>query len=241
MDRLDKFLVDKNIVKSRSQAQHWIRLGAVLVNGKIITKTGFKVSAEDLIEIKAELNQVGRGALKLKGALDQFLINIQSRVVVDIGASTGGFTQVCLDRGAQKVYAIDVGRDQLAKELRDNKNVINLEGINIRYPLEIDDKADIAVVDLSFISLRLTLEVILSLLKESADIILLFKPQFEVGREYIGKGGLVKSSAIAEKSLQEFVEYCEQEHDLILKNQMLCPIKGKDGNQEFLLHLVFNR
>ena len=180
-----------------------------------------------------EEDYVGRGAYKLIGALDSFDINPKGFVCADMGASTGGFTDVLLKRGAKKVYAIDVGHDQLAEALKSNGKVVNMEGLNIRNGVELDEKVDLVVGDLSFISLKLLLEEIFKTMKEQASALLLIKPQFEVGKENIDKNGLVKNKEKHIDAIRGVVErVCEL--GFSLGKLMVSSIKGKTGNVEYM-------
>ncbi len=208
--RIDQILVERGLVESRSKASALIKEGKVLLNGESSFKPSLKLTEEEIqtLEVNDEDNFVGRGAKKLLGALEKFNIKVDDLICADVGASTGGFTQVLLTNGASKVYAIDVGHDQLAKSLREDERVINYEGINIRHGIELDEKVDLVVADLSYISLRLTLEPMLKLLQPNGQAIILVKPQFEVGKENVGKGGIVKDNEIVMKTLFELYDYC---------------------------------
>lgn len=236
--RLDQFLVNQNLIKSRSQGNMLIKKGEILVDGIIQTKPGFLVNEENKIEIPKEI-YVGRGAFKLLEALEEFSISVESLVVADIGASTGGFTQVLLKNGAMKVYAIDVGHDQLAPDLISDHRVINMEGVNVKYPIDIKELVDLAVIDLSFISLKKVILNIKNILKPQGKVVALIKPQFEVGKENLGKGGIVKSEELQRKALKE-VHECFIQNGFSYKKSISSPILGKDGNKEFLSYLVLN-
>lgn len=234
--RLDQFLVTSGKTKTRSQGRMLVKKGAVLVNGKIINKAGFEVLETDEIEIQEEI-YVSRGAFKLKAAIEAFGVSFTDVSVADIGASTGGFTEVALNEGASRVFAIDVGHDQLAQSLLNDSRVSNLEGVNIKLPLALEEKVDIAVIDLSFISLTKVMINVKNLLKKQGEVIVLIKPQFEVGKENLGKGGVVKDD-----KLHQFVVDKVHGHfkDLgfKIKGTIDSPIKGKDGNKEFLSYLT---
>lgn len=234
-DRLDKVLFEKGLVSSRSQAKSLIEKGDVHVDGVVITKAGALVSRDSLIEVQGP-RFVGRGAFKLLKALEEFSPVIRDKIYLDVGASTGGFTEVLLENGAAKVYAIDVGRDQLAQKLRLDPRVINLEGQNIKDISGLEELADGAVVDLSFISLTKVLASISSLLKSDADLIALIKPQFEAGPERIPKDGIIKSDSIREEILCEVLDFATGNGWKLLKH-IPSPIEGKAGNKEFLAHL----
>jgi 23S rRNA (cytidine1920-2'-O)/16S rRNA (cytidine1409-2'-O)-methyltransferase len=234
--RLDKILHERALVSSRSQAKSLIEKGDVLVDGEVVRKAGALISQEASIEVVGP-QFVGRGAFKLLKALEEFSPEVTAKIYLDIGASTGGFTEVLLERGVAKVYAIDVGRGQLAQKLRDDPRVINLEGHNIKDIEALDELADGAVVDLSFISLTKVLSAISRLLKPQADLIVLIKPQFEAGPERIPKDGIIKSDVIRNEILTEVLEYATK-NNWILQKQIPSPIEGKAGNKEFLAHFI---
>lgn len=235
--RLDQSLVSKGLCKTRSQAQLLVKEGKVEVNGKTIRKTGQMIYEEDKVTLKQTDHYVSRGAYKLKAAIEQFCIEAKNKVVADCGASTGGFTDYLLQHGAKKSYCLDVGHDQLDPSLKNDERVVNLEGVNLKNPLKLPEKVDLAVADLSFISLKLVLPTIRSLPKESGEMILLFKPQFEVGKENVGKNGLVKNEKIRQKALEDFKTWC-RETGLKVKGVMESPIEGKQGNREFLVWVL---
>lgn len=235
--RIDKLLVDLGFARSRSQAQLLIEEGVVFYNGQLVKKSGHTVNDQSLIEVKKEIQYVGRGAHKIERALKEFNVNPDDLVVADVGASTGGFTDYVLHCGAKRVFAIDVGHDQLADYLVNDDRVVNLEGINIRYPLKLDELVDLCVVDLSFISLKLTLETIFSLVKDGGDIITLVKPQFEAGKERIGKNGIVKNDEIRADVLLELYDWC-LESGYYIRNACRSPIEGKSGNIEYFFHFI---
>lgn len=234
-ERLDKILLERGLVSSRSQAKSLIEKGDVLVDGSVLTKAGALISPAAQISVTAPLF-VGRGAFKLLRALEVFPVITQERVFLDVGASTGGFTEVLLERGAKKVYAIDVGRDQLAQKLRSDPRVTNLEGTNIKDLATLDELGDGAVVDLSFISLTKVLSSIARLLKPEADLIALVKPQFEAGPARIPKDGILKSDEIRDEILSEVLAFAEGNGWKKL-GVIPSPIEGKAGNKEFLAHL----
>lgn len=232
-ERIDKVMVTKGLVKTRSQARMLIEQGDVYCNQKIVTKAGLKVQDVDEIEIRNRSLFVSRGAYKLEKALLHFNIDPKNMIVADVGASTGGFTQLMLQRGASKVYAIDVGHDQLATEIKEDPRVINMEGINIKHPLDLPELVDICVIDLSFISIRQVFKNIDALLKDKGQAIILIKPQFEAGRERLGKNGLIKDDSIREEVLNEVLDWFE-EHQFKLLEVVPSPIQGKTGNVEYL-------
>ena len=237
-ERLDQILVTKALVSTRSQASQVIKDGQVSVNGEVITKPSFKCSAEDDIVIHKEHLYVGRGAEKMAGAYKDFNLSFEGKVVGDMGASTGGFTEFALLHGASRVYAVDVGHDQLAKKLCEDNRVINLEGTNIREGLPLDTMnplCDIIVVDLSFISLNLVLAPMSEGLRSGGEFVILVKPQLEVGKEALGKNGIVRDQDAIEASLDEVKKSC-QEVGLEVGQVSPCSIKGKTGNQEYFFY-----
>lgn len=231
-ERADKVLADKGLVSTRSQAKSLIENGDVTVNGVTIRKAGDLIDPNSKIEIKAQLF-VGRGAFKLVKALDAFMIDPSGKICLDVGASTGGFTEVLLNHGASKVYAIDVGHDQLAAKLRTDARVINLEGTNIKDLATLPDVADLAVMDLSFISITKVLDAVKNLLKPRAVLVALVKPQFEAGRERLPKDGVIKDSKVQSAVLNEVISFASL-NGWIHHGTIDSPIEGKSGNKEFL-------
>jgi 23S rRNA (cytidine1920-2'-O)/16S rRNA (cytidine1409-2'-O)-methyltransferase len=237
LERIDKALVTLNLCETRSQATGLIKEGFVYYNGGQVTKTSLKISLDEpeRIDIRKDYQFVGRGAHKLEGAHKDFDLIFTDKIIADVGASTGGFTEYALINGASKVYAIDVGHDQLAQKLCDNPKVINLEGTNIKNEVNLSEDCDMAVVDLSFISLRLVAVSIAKLIKENGELIFLVKPQFEVGKEGIGKNGIVKDIQLVDKTLKDLEEYFHT-INISVHNTIKSPIKGKSGNQEYLFY-----
>lgn len=235
-NRIDKEMQNRGLVKTRSQARMLIEQGDVYCNGAMVAKPGQNVSDADEIEIRNRSLFVSRGAYKLEKALNLFEIDPQDMVCADIGASTGGFTQLLLQRGAKKVYCVDVGHDQLSPELRDFPNVINMEGVNIKYPLELDELVDLCVVDLSFISITQVYSNIHALLKDGGQSVVLVKPQFEAGKDRLGKNGIVKSDEVREEILSEVLKWMEDHHYKVV-GQTTSPIAGKTGNIEYLIYI----
>ena len=239
--RLDQLLVKRGIVKSREKAKSLIMAGAVFVDGRLVDKPGIKLRESVTISLKEDLfpKYVSRGGIKLEEALRKFQIDITDKVFLDVGASTGGFTDCLLQHGAKRVIAIDVGYGQLHWKLRNDPRVRILEKTNIRYltPERLGEKADGAVIDVSFISLKLVIPPVSNLLKERAMIIALIKPQFEVGKKEVGKGGVVRDSRLHEKVIKEITNFSRtlgwKEKGLIPS-----PILGPKGNKEFLLYLI---
>lgn len=234
--RLDLYLQELDLLRTRSQARDFIKRGLVLVDGKPASKPGQLVNPGTAIEIKGEPAFVGRGAEKLAPALERFKIDVGDRIAADIGASTGGFTQILLQKGARKVYAIDVGTDQLVSELRTDPRVVTMEGTNIREVRSLPDPISLLVADLSFISLKTVLSHFTAICEPGADLVLLVKPQFELGPEFVGPGGIVKDPNFRKQALDEVV-LAGEKHRLCYLDHFLCPIAGKKGNREWLLAL----
>jgi 23S rRNA (cytidine1920-2'-O)/16S rRNA (cytidine1409-2'-O)-methyltransferase len=238
-ERLDKVLVEQGLAPSRERARALIMAGMVIVGDHAAQKAGEPVLPDAQIRLKGEDHPfVSRGGLKLQKGLDEFAINVEGVIAIDVGASTGGFTDCLLQRGARKVYAVDVGYGQLAWKLRQDIRVINLEKTNIRYleTTTLEDIPDIAVIDASFISLDKILPHVIMLINSLGSIVALIKPQFEVGRGEVGKGGVVRD----ENKHQEVVEKISLlagELGLQVKGVVESPIKGPKGNREFLIYL----
>lgn len=234
--RLDVALEKRGMCQSRARARDAIVRGTVKVNGTTITKPGHRVTAQMNIEVDDPAGDyVSRAALKLKAGLEQSGIDPSGRICLDLGASTGGFSQVLLEQGAAKIYAVDVGHGQLAEKIAADDRVIQLDKTNANALTSdiIPEQIDLLVCDISFVSLEKILDAPLSLCHAGADAIMLFKPQFEVGREYLGKGGIVSDGAAidrAQKSFKTFMENKGWQDKLALPS----PITGADGNQEFL-------
>jgi 23S rRNA (cytidine1920-2'-O)/16S rRNA (cytidine1409-2'-O)-methyltransferase len=240
--RLDVALVDRGLVSSRERARAMILAGQVRVAGQPVTKAGAKVGADTTITVDApDHPYVGRGGLKLAHALDAFGLDAHGRMALDIGAATGGFTDVLLQRGAVRVVALDVGHGQLAWRLRSDNRVVVLERVNARTltPDQLPAEArrfDIVTIDVSFISLRQILPVVPPLLAAGADVIALVKPQFEAGREEVGKGGIIRDPAVHTRVIDE-VSAAAERVGLNRLALVESPITGMEGNREFLLHL----
>ena len=237
--RIDVYLAENGIVASRTEAKRFIDEGAVMVDGKVVNKPSFDVTGkEDKIYVDISVKKyVSRGGLKLKGALDEFCIDVVDKLCLDIGASSGGFTDCLLKEGARHVIAVDSGTDQIVASLRNDDRVTVLEGYNARY-MSVDDFAyvpQLAVMDVSFISATLIIPAVYNVLADGADFICLIKPQFEVGRSGIGKGGIVKDSKIRDAAVNGVVNFAEN-RGFLLKSLIVSPIKGGDGNIEFLAH-----
>ena len=237
--RLDVALTERGLVASREKAKVVIMEGLVYVNGQKSDKAGAQLKDDDKIEIRGEtLRYVSRGGKKLEKAMEVFPISLQNSVCIDIGASTGGFTDCMLQNGAVKVYSVDVGYGQLAWSLRTDERVVNLERTNIRYITEeqIPEPVDFASVDVSFISLTLVLPVAYRLLKENGQMVCLVKPQFEAGKDKVGKKGVVREPEIHKEVIRKVAD-CAKELHFILSGLDFSPIKGPEGNIEYLLYL----
>tara|TARA_Y100000768_G_scaffold388383_1_gene383939 strand:+ start:952 stop:1668 length:717 start_codon:yes stop_codon:yes gene_type:complete len=231
-ERLDQVMLSKGLVKTRSQARMLIKQGDVQVNGTQILKPGKLVNEADAIEISERGLYVSRGAYKLLKAIEEFKLDFSNKVVADCGASTGGFTQVSLMKGAKKVYALDVGHDQLDQTLKVHPRVENIEGVNLKHSYELSEKVDFCVVDLSFISLKLTYPTIHSFLKAGGQSVVLIKPQFEAGKQRLGKNGLVAQEDLKTILDEVLTWFKEQGHEV--KEVCESPITGKTGNTEYL-------
>jgi len=234
--RLDLVLVQRGLVESRAKAQALIMAGNVLVNGQPVNKPGLLVPGDAQITIRPSPPYVGRGGTKLEKALDHFGIVVSGLVLLDVGASTGGFTDLLLKRGARRVYAIDVGYGQLDWRLRQDPRVVVLERTNIRYLESLPELADGAVVDVSFISLTLVIPAVLKLLKPDGWIVALVKPQFEAGRQQVGRGGVVKDPCVHRQVLQKIADWARSE-GLAVLGLVESPLRGPAGNREFFIYL----
>ena len=238
-ERLDKLLVEKGIVQSRERARALIMSGKVAVEGKLIDKPGVQINVEANLKLRGEESPfVSRGGKKLEGALKTFGIDPKGMVVMDIGASTGGFTDCVLQKNAQKVYAIDVGYGQLAWKLQKDHRVVNLERRNTRYLKreEIQNEADLILIDTSFISIEKFLPFLLRFLKEGGSILSLIKPQFEVGKGEVGKGGVVRDGALHQKVIDRISTF-SRELGLKVLGVTESPLLGPKGNKEFFIYL----
>lgn len=237
--RLDLVLTELGLCESRERAKATIMSGVVYVDGQKSDKPGMPVSDTAKIEVRAQtLQYVSRGGLKLEKALDHFAVSPEGRICVDCGASTGGFTDCLLKRGAVKVYAIDVGYGQLAWSLRNDPRVVSMERTNIRYVTheQVPDCPTLAVIDVSFISLRLVLPAVRGLLAGDGEVVCLIKPQFEAGRENVGKKGVVRDAGIHEEVLRTFMADAAAA-GFSVRALTFSPIKGPEGNIEFLGYL----
>ena len=236
--KLSIYLVEQGEYPNRSQAHNAIKERRVTVNGKIITKDGYEVNENDEISVfKEDVSYVSRGGFKLREALNTFKIDLQNMTVLDIGASTGGFTDCCLQAGAKKVYAYDVGHDQLTEKLLRDDRVVSKEGINGRelYRNSFDEKIDFICMDVSFISCTKLLSNIADILHDKGKTVILFKPQFEVGPGNLNNKGVVRNNSAVQEKLSECISEAKKS-DLIHRGTVKSPIKGQNGNQEYLLY-----
>ena len=241
--RLDIFLTEKNFFDSRTRAQAMIMAGKILVNGQKVDKAGALISDDAEIRILGEeMPFVSRGGLKLQKALDVFKINLNGRIAADVGASTGGFTDCMLQRGAKRVYAIDVGYGQLAWKLRSDLRVVNMERTNIRNVTRKDffyEVPDFASIDVAFISLEKVLPVVFDVLTDSGEVVALIKPQFEAGREHVGKKGVVRDKKIHAAVVEKVLNFAVGV-GFAVRGLDFSPVKGPEGNIEYLTHLAKN-
>ena len=237
--RLDVLLVEQGLADSREKAKAIIMSGIVYVDNNKEDKAGTTFDETAKIEVRGNtLKYVSRGGLKLEKAMDHFGVELAGKVCMDVGASTGGFTDCMLQNGAVKVYSVDVGHGQLAWKLRNDERVVCMEKTNIRYvtPEDIDDKIEFASIDVSFISLTKVLPAVKELLTDSGEIVCLIKPQFEAGREKVGKKGVVRDKAVHEEVIKMVIDYAISIGFEVL-NLEFSPVKGPEGNIEYLLHL----
>ena len=236
--RLDVYLTEESYFESREKARAAVMAGQVYVNGQKALKPGDTVRPADSVEVRSGAEFVSRGGHKLKKALEVFPISLEGKVCMDIGASTGGFTDCMLQNGAAKVYAIDVGYGQLAWKLRGDPRVVNLERTNIRYLTheQVPEAPDFASVDVAFISLRLVLPVAFAFLGAAGECVCLIKPQFEAGRENVGKKGVVRDRSVHVQVVREICAFARETGFAVLGLDF-SPIKGPEGNIEYLLYL----
>jgi 23S rRNA (cytidine1920-2'-O)/16S rRNA (cytidine1409-2'-O)-methyltransferase len=234
--RLDLLLVERGLTETRSLAQRLILAGRVQVEGETLIQPGKTLPPDTRIELTAPPQFVSRGGEKLAGALEPFGISPQGKVCADAGASTGGFTDCLLQRGAAKVYALDVGKGILDWKLRNDPRVVVMEERNVRYVAALPEKIDLLTVDVSFISLKLIFPVVRGWLKADAEAVVLVKPQFEAGRRLVGKGGVVRDPAVHRAVLAEVLRAAEGD-GFSVAGLMVSPLKGPAGNIEFLAHL----
>ncbi|MDD7266652.1 MAG: TlyA family RNA methyltransferase [Lachnospiraceae bacterium] len=241
-ERLDVLVTNRGLAPSREKAKALIMAGQIFVNGNREDKAGTMIEETAGIEVKGQgLRYVSRGGLKLEKAIQVFPITLTGKTCMDVGASTGGFTDCMLQNGAERVYSIDVGRGQLAWKLRCDERVINLEKTNMRYVTraEVDREIDFASIDVSFISLKLILPVVKTLLADTGEVVCLVKPQFEAGKEKVGKKGVVREPAVHAEVLNAMIETAIG-LDYQVAGLSFSPVKGPEGNIEYLLYLQCN-
>ena len=237
--RLDLYLAQKGFTESREKAKALIMSGIVYVNDQKELKAGRDVKVDDIVEVRGStLKYVSRGGLKLEKAMQEFPINLTDCTCMDIGASTGGFTDCMLQNGAKKVYSIDVGYGQLAWKLRSDERVVNMERTNFRYVTheQIPEEIDFASVDVSFISLKIILPVMYELLKMNGEAVCLIKPQFEAGREKVGKKGVVRDVNVHTEVIENIVSFAASQKFKV-SGLSFSPVKGPEGNIEYLVYL----
>ncbi len=238
--RLDVLMVEKGLAQSRERAKAMIMAGQVYIDNQKCDKAGLSVLADTEIEVRGDtLKYVSRGGLKLEKAMQEFPISLKGKTAMDIGASTGGFTDCMLQNGAVKVYSVDVGYGQLAWKLRTDDRVVNLERTNIRYVTreQVPDILDFASIDVSFISLKLVLPVAKELLSDDGEIVALIKPQFEAGREQVGKKGVVRDIAVHKQVIKNVLAVIE-DLNMYASGLSFSPVKGPEGNIEYLLWIT---
>jgi 23S rRNA (cytidine1920-2'-O)/16S rRNA (cytidine1409-2'-O)-methyltransferase len=244
-ERLDVMMVRLGLAPSRERARAIIMTGQVYVGDRLVDKPGTMVPLEAqcrVVDASPEMKYVSRGGLKLEEALNTFQLNPEGRIAIDVGASTGGFTQCLLERGATRVYSVDVGHGQLAWKLRNNERVVVMERTNIRHLTSLPEPIQCAVIDVSFISLRLVIPALIPLLEASPEtwIAALVKPQFEAGKAEVDRGGgVIRDPQVHQRVLQELKEWIEHNTSLQVAGEIDSPILGRDGNREFLFHLRF--
>jgi 23S rRNA (cytidine1920-2'-O)/16S rRNA (cytidine1409-2'-O)-methyltransferase len=234
--RLDQLLVARGFCDSREKGKRLILAGEVLVNDKPVTKAGQMVPDDAVLRVKQPPKFVSRGGFKLEGALDHFGIDVRDKVCLDVGSSTGGFTDCLLQRGAAKVFAFDVGTNQLVWKLRDDPRVVSREKINVRHlrPDDVGEMVDLIVADVSFISLMLVLPPAFQVLRPGGQAVVLIKPQFELSREEVGKGGIVRETALHEKACAKIESFVKAQTGWEWCGLTESTIQGTDGNREFL-------
>lgn len=237
-DRLDKILTDQGLVKSRERARALIMEGKVSVGGTVVSKSGTLVSPDSAITVRDDMPYVGRGGLKLEAALDHFGIDPNGKTIMDVGCSTGGFTDCVLKRSARRVYAIDVGHGQFDWSLRHDPRVVLLEKTNIRYlgKESVAEPIDLAIIDVSFISLILVLPRMFEFLGEDGEVLALIKPQFEAGKGMVGKGGIVRNEYVRD-AIVENIRNAASEMGFTPVGLFESPVKGQKGNREYFLYL----
>lgn len=236
-ERVDLALLRRGLVESREKARALIMAGQVMADDRVMDKPGALVSEDTPIRLRERLPYVSRGGIKLAHALDAFGLDVRDTVALDVGASTGGFTDCLLQRGARKVYAVDVGYGQMDLRLRQDPRVVLMERTNIRYLTHLPESPDLATIDVSFISLEKVIPPVLALLKPEAFVVALVKPQFEAGKDQVGKGGVIRDPAIHRAVLERLTGWAEAQ-GLVVRGLTASPILGPAGNREFFLYLA---
>jgi 23S rRNA (cytidine1920-2'-O)/16S rRNA (cytidine1409-2'-O)-methyltransferase len=234
--RLDTLLVARGLADNKSRALAAIMAGEVTVNGNVMTKAGSSVPEDADVRMKEKMPYVSRGGLKLAHALREFAIDVRGLACIDVGASTGGFTDCLLQHGAEQVYALDVGHGQIDYKLRQDNRVVVMEKVNAHYPFTLPGKVSLAVMDVSFISVSMVIPNVLPHLAQKGELLVLFKPQFEAERDDVGKGGVIRDPAIHAKTISRFITWMNSNR-LSLLNLAASPILGVEGNREFLMHV----
>ncbi len=235
--RLDASLHTRGLCDSREQAKRLVIAGEVIINGRPATKPGQNVTEDDVLEIKEKPRYVSRGGFKMEGALTHFGIDVTARVCLDVGASTGGFTDCLLQHGAAKVFAFDVGTNQLVWKLRNDPRVVSREQFNVRHlePGDVPEVIDLAVFDVSFISLTLVLPPVMAVLHPGhGSVICLIKPQFELSRGDVGPGGIVRDPNLHQRAVERIREFVSTQPGFLWRGVIESPIRGTDGNTEYL-------
>lgn len=237
-ERLDVLVFERGYATSRTQAQALIRAGRVRVAGALLDKPGAQVPTDAALEVSSPPRYVSRGGDKLEAALTAFRVDPRDKVCLDVGSSTGGFTDCLLQHGARRVYAVDVGRGQLDWKLRNDPRVVVKEGLNARYlqPEDVGERVDLAAVDVSFISLRLVLPPLAAIVRPGADVVALVKPQFEAGRDAVRRG-VVRDPIVHQEVVDEIAAFARGELGWTVRGTVPSPLLGPAGNREFFLHL----
>jgi 23S rRNA (cytidine1920-2'-O)/16S rRNA (cytidine1409-2'-O)-methyltransferase len=235
-DRLDALLFNRGMCDSREQAKRLVLAGEVKVDGRVVDKPAERFGEDAEVEIKERPRFVGRGGLKLEGALEHFGIHVEGWICLDVGASTGGFTDCLLQRGALRVHAVDVGTNQLVWKLRSDPRVISREKFNARHMRteDLGEKVRLAVMDLSFISLTKVLPAVFQVLEEGGEVVCLIKPQFELERGDVGRGGIVREEELRQRAVEKIRSFVTEQEGKIWKGLVPSDIAGTDGNQEYL-------
>jgi 23S rRNA (cytidine1920-2'-O)/16S rRNA (cytidine1409-2'-O)-methyltransferase len=234
--RIDTLLVSRGLADSRERAKVMVMEGVVVADEKTVVKPNTLVNEDAEVRLLSSLPYVGRGGLKMQGALESLGLDVSSWTILDVGASTGGFTDCLLKRGARKVYAVDVGYGQLDYRLRNDPRVVVMERVNARYPFQLPEAVDMATLDLSFISLEKVVPTVADMVRQGGIVLALVKPQFEAGRGSVGKGGVVKDPLVHAAVLGRFICWAV-DHEFALEGVVASPIRGADGNKEFFVLL----